>query len=430
MTYLYKHYFSERIDLAFLGFTVLFGIVVGQAHQPLRLFLQTTSEKLFIRGKYDYYKELSDASVHVVEKLSLSHILSTLYSTFIDVMEISNPRVLLPENFADTGKSSNRYVVYHKKTLLPENDGQEIKFDSHLVRDLMERRQPLFGVEDAKAPLVVPCMLENRLIAIFALGPKLSEDSYTNEDIRLLQVLASQAAVALDHTRSYEKIEADLEIASKQLERSQRLASLGTLTAGVTHEIRNPLTVVRAETERLTSQNRDLEYLKNYKELVIKHITRIEGIVERMLGLAREKQREEGNVSLNELLESILQLFKFNGVNLKKELQTVPSIKGNVQEIEQIFVNLVQNAIEAMPEGGQLTVKTYPQWGRVVVEVADTGKGIPKELQEKIFDPFFSTRHEGTGLGLSIAYRIIREHGGDIKVDSEVGKGTTFKVLF
>lgn len=430
LVWLYRNNVSASIDLLFLAWTVLYGIVVGQTHQKLRFFFQTTSDKIFLRGKYDYYRELSDASARVGEKLSLAHILGILYATFQDVVEISNPRVFLPDNFADAVKTSSRYVVYNKKTFLPESGGQEIKFDSHLVGDLIERRQPLFGVEDAKAPLVIPCLLEDRLIAIFALGTKLSEDPYTDDDLRLMQALASQAAVALDHTRSYEKIEADLEAAAKQLERSQRLVALGTLTAGVTHEIRNPLTVIRAETERIANQERDLDYLKNYKELVIKHITRIEGIVDRMLGLAREKQRPDNDVNLNELLDSIVQLFKFNGIALKKELQTIPTIKGNIQEIEQIFVNLVQNAIEAMPEGGKLEIKTYPQWGRVAVEISDTGKGIPKELQEKIFDPFFSTRHEGTGLGLSIAYRIIREHGGDIKVTSEVGKGTTFTVLF
>jgi signal transduction histidine kinase len=105
-------------------------------------------------------------------------------------------------------------------------------------------------------------------------------------------------------------------------------------------------------------------------------------------------------------------------------------IKGDPEEIQEVFVNLVQNAIEAMGQGGTLTIKTYQQGGRPVAEITDTGKGISPELKEKIFDPFFSTRHEGVGLGLSIAYRIVREHGGDIQVSSEVGKGTTFKVLF
>jgi signal transduction histidine kinase len=237
--------------------------------------------------------------------------------------------------------------------------------------------------------------------------------------------------MALDHTRSYEKIKVDLEVAERQLARSQRLASLGTLTAGVTHEIRNPLTVIRSETDRLANRERDLQALRQYRELVLKHVDRIAGIVQRMLSMAKERpSQHEADVDLNVIINSSLQLVTISRISLKKELKKVPLVKGDPVGIEEIFVNLIQNAIEAMKEGGTLTLRTYAENGRAVAEVSDTGKGIPAEIREKIFDPFFSTRHEGVGLGLSIAYRIIREHGGDIKVTSEEGKGTTFKVLF
>jgi signal transduction histidine kinase len=268
------------------------------------------------------------------------------------------------------------------------------------------------------------------LIGFFALGKKLSEDPYTDEDLRLLTVLSNQAAIALDHTRSYEKIKVDLETTERQLERSSRLASLGTLSAGVTHEIRNPLTVIRSETERLANQERDIAYLKDYRALMLKHIDRIAAIVERMLGMAKEAPKQEENIDLNEIIESSLQLVNMGRITLHKDFNLVPLVVGDPVQIEEVFMNLAQNAVQAMTDGGTLTLRTYIDEGRAVAEVSDTGKGIPEEIKEKIFDPFFSTRHEGVGLGLSIAYRIIREHGGDIKITSEVGKGTTFKILF
>jgi signal transduction histidine kinase len=278
--------------------------------------------------------------------------------------------------------------------------------------------------------LVVPCLLEDRLIAFFALGPKLSEDPYTDEDLRMLKTLANQVAITLDHTRSYEKIKADLEVAEIQLERSERLASLGTLTAGVTHEIRNPLTVIRAETERLANQERDLEYLKQFRSLVVKHIDRISGIVQRMLQLAKEKEKQEVDVRLDEMIETTLQFFTISRLSVKTDLQPVPPIKGDPEALQEVFVNLIQNALDAMGDKGELALRTYKDDGHVVAEVSDTGKGIPEEIREKIFDPFYSTRHEGVGLGLSIVHRIVREHGGSIKVESQVGKGTTFKLQF
>jgi signal transduction histidine kinase len=347
------------------------------------------------------------------------------------VVEISNPRIFLPVHFSEPERASDRYVPYDKESFLLQKTGEHIKFDDPLVKKLISTRAPVLNPHNPDRELVVPCLLEDRLIAIFVLGRKLSEDPYTDEDVRLLEVLASQAAMALDHTRSYEKIKVDLEVAERQLARSQRLASLGTLTAGVTHEIRNPLTVIRSETDRLANRERDLQALRQYRELVLKHVDRIAGIVQRMLSMAKERpSQHEADVDLNVIINSSLQLVTISRISLKKELKKVPLVKGDPVGIEEIFVNLIQNAIEAMKEGGTLTLRTYAENGRAVAEVSDTGKGIPAEIREKIFDPFFSTRHEGVGLGLSIAYRIIREHGGDIKVTSEEGKGTTFKVLF
>lgn len=425
---LYRAVTGAVIEPLFLIFTVLYGVIVGQTHQPIRLFLQTTSEKLFLRGKYDYYTALSAASSRVVEKLSLPDILRVLYETFGDVMEISRPRIMLPEAFAEPEKESGGYVVFDRQGSRSRAESERIGLEDPLVPQLIARRAPLLDPHHPEHALIVPCLLEERLIALFVFGPKLSEDPYTEEDLRLLQALSSQAAVALDHTHSYAKIKADLEEAERHLERSQRLASLGTLTAGVTHEIRNPLTVIRGETERLANEARDLAYLQQFRSLILKHIDRIAGIVERMLGLAKEKPRHEIPVDLNELIGATVPLFTAEQVAIGTELGNIPLVPGDPTALQEVIVNLIQNAIEAMPGGGQLKLRTLAEDHRVILEVSDTGKGIPEEIREKIFDPFYSTRHEGVGLGLSIVYRIVREHGGDIKVSSEVGKGTTFRI--
>ncbi|HVN66943.1 MAG TPA: ATP-binding protein, partial [Candidatus Sulfotelmatobacter sp.] len=162
----------------------------------------------------------------------------------------------------------------------------------------------------------------------------------------------------------------------------------------------------------------------------LKHIDRIEGIVKRMLGLAKEKAKNYTDIDLNEVIENTLMFFAFEHTLVKKELNGVPLIKGDQGELQEVFVNLIQNALEAMSGDGELTLKTYTEAGRAAAEITDNGKGIPAEIREKIFDPFFSTRHEGAGLGLSIVYRIVRENGGEIKVESEVGRGTTMKLTF
>ncbi|MFH1386441.1 MAG: ATP-binding protein [bacterium] len=390
--------YTKNINEASYYFVVLssmaYWIMASYLFQKVRFVLQTSADKLFLRGKYDYYNALAEAGEQITKTLSMENINLTLKKTFSEIMEVADPRLLFSE------AEIKPYLEYKK-------------------------------IAHIKDDLIVPCRLEERLIAVFVLGPKLSEDAYTDEDLRLLSALASQAAIAIDHTKSYERIKEDLLAAEKQLERSQRLASIGTLTAGVTHEIRNPMTVVRAKIETLFDRKRDSAYLIDTQKMVLENIDRVENIIQGMLDLSKNREKkiiEEAD--LVKMIEESLAYFPKSRLKVIKEFKPIPKVKGVKVELQQAIINIIQNAIEAMPNGGTLTLKTFEEDGRPAVTISDTGKGIPVEMREKIFDPFFSGRHEGTGLGLSIVYRIIREHGGDIKVKSEVGKGTTFKLLF
>ncbi|OGC36959.1 hypothetical protein A2311_04835 [candidate division WOR-1 bacterium RIFOXYB2_FULL_48_7] len=432
IVWLYRGYISTMIDTPFLLITLSFGLFVGQTHHSLRIFFQTSADKLILHGKYDYYKTIADVTTSIGEKIALKDILSILYQTFIETMEIANPRIYLPENFSELVSVSTRYVAYDKKSLAPYLSGDCPEPDSRLIDEILKTKNIISDVPELDAAIIVPCFVEGRLIAFFALGPKLSEDIYTDEDLKLLKTLANQVAISLDHTRSYEKIRAELDRAEKAAEHAQYLASLGTLTAGVAHEIRNPLTVVRSQVEGIADKARDIEYLKEFRQQALAQIDRITGIIERMLTLSQDKAGQAVEVNINPLIDSVLPALNPVNTTVIRELQAVPNIKGDPEEIRKMLVNLCQNALEAMREqpSGKLTIKTFPDGGRVVIEITDTGKGVPKELKGKIFDPFFSTRHEGAGLGLPIVYRIVREHGGEVSVHSDgVEKGSTFKVV-
>ncbi|MBM3256681.1 MAG: histidine kinase, partial [Candidatus Moranbacteria bacterium] len=169
---------------------------------------------------------------------------------------------------------------------------------------------------------------------------------------------------------------------------------------------------------------------EDVQKIVVGNVDRIESIVMRMLGLAKEKPRQKSPVNINDVIETTLPLFNAGKTVIKKNLEPIKKIQGDKEELQEVFINLLQNAVEAMPDGGEIVLRTRVENERIVVEVSDTGKGIPEDLREKIFDPFFSSRHEGTRLGLSIVYRIVREHGGEIKVESQVGKGTAVRMTF
>lgn len=442
LVWLHQNYISPSIDWLFLAWTIVFGTIVGHVYEKTRLFIQTTADKLILRGKYNYYKELAQASIKVSRELSLKEILKVLHETFYNVIEIYNPRIFLPENFSDPSKETQRYVVYDKETFSPQRDGKKIKLDDPLLNKLVTHGSQLGSKKTSGQQLIIPCLLENRLIAIFVLGKKLSEVPYTDQDIQLLEVLASQAAVALDHTRSYEKIKRDFADNQKQLydserllARSEKIASMANLIQEYNHEIRTPLTILRTKISNLPDEAKVIEGFKDIKKNLIKQIDRAADIIESTLRLSKPKEHVEVELDLNQVIEEALTLYQPIGIKFKKELKPIPKMRGDFEDLKILFINLLKNAREASPDEGEITIETYAtvenEKTNVCAKVSDNGSGISKENMEKIFEPFFSTHvTKGRGLGLSIVFRIVREHLGKIEVDSEVGAGSSFKIQF
>jgi len=223
----------------------------------------------------------------------------------------------------------------------------------------------------------------------------------------------------------------------------EKLASIGTLAAGVAHEINNPMTVILGFTEHLLEQTEALPEVHETLQIIEDEGLRCKKIVENLLTFARAPEKSETTAEVTSLLEKTLGVVKNTLLTKKIRLETslapaLPRVKGDPQELQQVFINLINNAADAMKGGGVLKVVTSPvaDGKRVAVEFSDTGAGIPREAQAKIFDPFFTTKKtgEGTGLGLSMSYGIITKFGGNIVFASYPADeypekhGTTFTV--
>jgi len=227
-----------------------------------------------------------------------------------------------------------------------------------------------------------------------------------------------------------------LKKAEERLILAERLSSLGELTAGVAHELRNPLAGIKINTQIL-SRKKDLpEMEKKLLKSTEEGIEKIQKIVDDMLHFAKPKASHFKEEEINEVVEkslAILQtkLKKGNISSIFERAQGLPRVRIDIHQIQQVLINLMLNAMQAMEKGGTLTIRTFSEnEGRVGVEMRDTGVGIPKPHLKKIFDPFFTTKSEGTGLGLSITLKILERHGAAVDVVSEEGTGSAFTIHF
>jgi PAS domain S-box-containing protein len=221
---------------------------------------------------------------------------------------------------------------------------------------------------------------------------------------------------------------------------ADKLAALGTLSAGIAHEINNPIGIITSRVEVMLLEAEDdamPEAIRNDLQVILRHARRVAAITQGLLSFARQSSGAHSPVSLNRIAEEIVQLARkdMSRANVEVSLrldENLPALVADANAIGQVLLNLLTNARMAMPDGGQITVETshLVDQGAVRMTVRDTGSGIAPELLPKIFDPFFTTKPDGTGLGLSISHGIVQDHGGSIDVRSEPGQGTIFILTF
>jgi signal transduction histidine kinase len=229
------------------------------------------------------------------------------------------------------------------------------------------------------------------------------------------------------------EINARLQSAQQQLIQSEKLAAVGQLTAGIVHDVKNPLAVIKGLAEILQEEDGLNAFMREQLTLIRDNASRANTIVSDLLKFARQSTPEMGLRDMRETLQAALRLTEYlvrkGRVNARLEMPDEPAlVMYDAQQVEQVLINLIQNAIQAMPNGGDLTLRLEQNAHHAIITVRDTGVGIAPENLRRIFDPFFTTKPEGegTGLGLSVSYGIISRHNGEIEVDSVLGQGTRF----
>lgn len=225
-----------------------------------------------------------------------------------------------------------------------------------------------------------------------------------------------------------------LRLTQENMARAETLAAVGTLAAGISHEISTPLNTITGFVQLTLSNLDDTSAIKGDLKVIEQEALRCRKIVQGLLNFARPQKHEEKLTEINGIINETLSLIEYQPsmrkINIKRDLNgKLRPLDADPLQIKQVFLNLILNAIQAMQDGGELRIVTDNTGSGIMVEVSDTGIGIPEGEVQKIFQPFYTTKKDGTGLGLSISYGIIKEHGGDIYVRTSSDKGTVFVIL-
>jgi two-component system NtrC family sensor kinase len=262
---------------------------------------------------------------------------------------------------------------------------------------------------------------------------------------RISKIPMRQDGETITHVITIGEDVTETHVAQQRILQSEKLAAIGQLAAGIMHEINNPLATIGACVAALENKLADdvppsaQNGMREYLQIVDKEVQRCEGIVDGLLDFSRPKGKAKGPVSVTAILEDTLFLLKhherFKRIDVRRELSDgLPAVYANGEQLIQVFMAIMLNALDAMEQGGALTVRSLPgtvHEDEVEVQIEDTGVGIPREKLTKIFEPFYTTKPpgRGTGLGLSVCYGIVAEHGGRITADSQPGRGSIFRVF-
>lgn len=273
------------------------------------------------------------------------------------------------------------------------------------------------------------------LIEVFYLEKCIEADEgpFLKEERKLLQGIANELALIIEHKESI----AEREGLYKQIRHADRLATIGQLTSGIAHEINEPLNNILGFAELILKYHNITEPVKDDIDKIKKSTLNAREIIKKLMYFSKQIPQFFREVDLNQIIKEAmyfleLQCQKENITVLYELAKGLPLLHADPVQLNQVIVNLVVNSIQAMPAGGELSIKTYSEGENIILIIKDTGIGISKENKEKIFEPFFSTKDvgRGTGLGLSVVHGILTAHNSQISVHSVTGKGTQFRIRF
>ncbi len=459
------YWLKDRPGL-FLFNTISAAFVILSLFEPLRTRVEEQVLSSIFRERFELIRTLRQLRGRLSTIISPGQMASLLLDTLHETRRVTHASVYLlaedqpgfrlldsrgpvPAGFIDASAA--------RALLTSAAEGERAVLLENVERRLMElsaeprtaaqeppQREEARRLQDVKgamtqmaSAITFPLLGENQVLGFWNLADDSAPEAYSSDEIAAMLEVAERAAVVIENSQLFER-----------MKERDRLAALGEMAAGLAHEIRNPLGAIKGAAQylrpsQLAGDDADL------MQVIIDEVNRLNGVVSEFLDYSRPLRSSAQPVDVNDILAHTLRLLESQGLprDIQVDLSLDASIGpawGDAEQLTQVFLNLAFNALQAMPRGGTLSVRSGhppPRWrfadvsdeeqqdsAAVEVRFRDTGDGIPEEAKERIFIPFYTTKEKGTGLGLAICQRIVKAHNGSILVESKPGAGTEFTV--
>jgi two-component system sensor histidine kinase HydH len=331
------------------------------------------------------------------------------------------------------GEGIAGYVVQTGKPMVIQDVTKEDRFNDKFDR--------ITGF-NTKSMICVPMMLRNAPVGAIQVINKKSGEPFNRADLELLYAISQQVAIAIENANLYKRLEESYEMTTQELRitqqkliRTERLAAMGNLVQGVAHEIRNPVTTIGGFAQRIKKELDTHERVGKYVDIIIDETNRLENLVRRIREFSEVQNChlnfEKPESVIQEALKQAIPLATKQGVKVVQEVAAdFPRMKLDANQMLTALNNLLENAVEAMLGGGILTFRANRTDTHLIIVIEDTGCGIPKEKLAAVYDPFVTSKTKGAGLGLTLVHQVVMNHHGEIKISSEVNRGTVVTLRF
>ena len=426
-------------------------LVIVLILRPLEILLRNITDKYLFQKKYDYKELLKTFTNEVLTVLDLGELVDITVRKLSDIVKLENTSILLRDEESEefklvstTGSLDSEYKLSNgdilvdylaSKNLLLINSYSEKAYSEGVTSRM----------KDFQGELVMPLVHHNKMIGILSFGKKKSDEEFTQDDIDILTALSRTLSIAIANALLFDK----LSQAQAQAAQREKMAVIGTLSAGINHEICNPLGIARGQCEMfLLNMEEGMYKEKTSEELldkarlimkkVIHETDRATNITRKLSSFAKPpKGTFEDDVNVEKELDEVVTLvehdLKLDNILIIKEIErNLPFILVDKKQVQEIFFNIIRNAVQAIGDSGTITIRAKKINDRVFIDIEDSGKGMDKKELGQIFNPFYTTKEpgRGTGLGLFIVRQIVNKNKGKVEVKSQPGKGTTVTLTF